>query len=58
MENLIKQSSQDRNNMLQDIKKQVNQFKHLKAELDGLRFDVGLSKSEDLDVEEMDAANE
>ena len=58
MESLIKQTTQDRNNMLHEIKKHFNQFKQLKTELDSLRLEVGLAKSEDLDVEDVDIANE
>ena len=58
MENLIKQSALERGSLLHEAKKQLEQYKPLKIELDALRQDVGLSKSEPLDVDEVDFVNE
>ena len=58
MENLIKHSTAERNNRLNEITGHLEKFKPLKAELDSLRQDIGLPASEGLNIEEMDLVKE
>jgi len=45
MERLIKEGLADRKKTMNDARKTIVQYKSLKLELDGLRQDIGLEKS-------------
>ena len=56
MENLIKNSTVDRNNILNEIKKQLEKYRPLKCELDSMLQGIGLPAAKGLDLEDFNVA--